>query len=75
MKYVTRNPNHCTLDEVRKAAELIFEKQIECVRKLGYEISGQVGNKVLYEYLGMEFFSDAASKWRLFFGTALLWAL
>ena len=55
LKYVTRNPNHCTLDEVRKAAELIFEKQIECVRKLGYELSGQVGNKVLYEYLGMEF--------------------
>lgn len=55
LKYVTKNPNHHTLEDVRKAAELIFENHIESVRKIGYDISGQVGNKVLYEYLGMEF--------------------
>ena len=55
MKYVTKNPNNCTLEDVRKGAELIFGKHIENVRKTGYEISAQVGNKALYEYLGIEF--------------------
>ncbi len=55
LKYVTRNPNHCTLEDVRKAAELIYGEHIENIRKIGYDISGQVGDKVLYEYLGIEF--------------------
>lgn len=55
LKYVTKNPNNYTLEDVRKAAELIFGEHIENVRKIGYDICGQVGNKVLYEYLGIEF--------------------
>ena len=55
LKYITKNPNHCTLEDVRKGAELIFEKHVENVRKIGYDISGQIGNKVLYEYLGIAF--------------------
>lgn len=46
LKYVTKNPNNCTLEDVRKGAELIFGKHIENVRKIGYDISGQVGDKV-----------------------------
>ncbi|MBD5459412.1 MAG: HAD family hydrolase [Lachnospiraceae bacterium] len=55
LKYAVKNPDHCTLEDVRKGAELIFGKHIESVRKMGYDISGQVGDKVLYEYLGIEF--------------------
>lgn len=55
LKYATKNPDHCTLEEVRRSAELIFGEHMESVRKIGYDISGQVGNKVLYEYLGIEF--------------------
>lgn len=55
LKYVTKNPNNCTLEDVRKAAELIFGKHVESVRKIGYDISGQVADKALYEYLGIEF--------------------
>ena len=55
LKYVTKNPNNCTLDDVVKGAELILGKNIENVRKIGYEISGQIGNRALYEYLGIEF--------------------
>lgn len=55
LKYVTKNPNNCTIEDVRKGAELIFGKHVESVRKIGYDISGQVGDKVLYEYLGIEF--------------------
>lgn len=55
LKYVTKNPNNCTLEDVRKAAELIFGKHVESVRKIGYDISGQIADKALYEYLGIEF--------------------
>ena len=55
LKYTVKNPNHCTLEDVRKGAELIFGKHIESVRKIGYDIGGRVGNRVLYEYLGIEF--------------------
>ena len=55
LKYAVKNPNHCTLDDVTKGAELIFGKHIENIRKIGYDISRQVADKVLYEYLGIEF--------------------
>lgn len=55
LKYVTKNQNNCTLEDVRKGAELIFGKHVENVRRIGYDVSGQIGDKVLYEYLGIEF--------------------
>lgn len=55
LKYVTKNPNNCTLEDVRKGAELIYGEHMERIRSIGYDICGQIGNKVLYEYLGMEF--------------------
>lgn len=55
LKYAVKNPDGHTLEDVRRGAELIFGKYVEDVRKLGYDISGQVGNRVLYEYLGIEF--------------------
>ena len=55
LKYAAKNPNNYTLDDVRKGAELIFGQNIESVRKIGYDISGQIGNRALYEYLGIEF--------------------
>lgn len=55
LKYVTKNPNNCTIEDVKKGAKLIFGKHIKSVRKIGYDISGRIATKVLYEYLGMEF--------------------
>lgn len=55
LQYVTKNPNHCTLEDVKKGAELIFGQHVESVRKIGYDISGQIGNRALYEYLGIAF--------------------
>lgn len=74
LKYAAKNPNHCTLDDVTKGAELIFGKHIENARKIGYDISRQVADKVLYEYLGIEF-SLTPLEMETVFGTALLWAL
>lgn len=55
LKYATKNPDHCTVEDVRKAAEMIYGEHLENVRKIGYDIGGQIGDKVLYEYLGIEF--------------------
>lgn len=55
LKYATKNPNNCSLDDIVKGAELIFGQNIENVRKIGYDISGQIGNRALYDYLGIEF--------------------
>ena len=55
LKYAVKNPYSYTLEDVRKAAELIFGEHIENIRKIGYDIGGQIGNRVLYEYLGIEF--------------------
>lgn len=55
MKYITKNPNNCTLEDIRNSAEVIFGTHIERVRELGYDISAHVGNRVLYECLGIEF--------------------
>ncbi len=78
LKYVTRNPNGCTIDDVRKGAEIIFGEHIGSIRKMGYDISGRVGDKLLYDYLGMEFslsplemetvFWDAACKGAVMLG-------
>lgn len=55
LKYAIKNPNNCTLEDVRKGAELIFGKHIESIREMGYDICGQTADKTLYEYLGIEF--------------------
>lgn len=55
LKYATKNPNNCTVDDVRKGAEMIFGEYIGNIRKMGYDISGQVGDRLLYDSLGMEF--------------------
>ncbi len=54
LKYATHNPNNRTVEDVQKAAELIFGFA-EDVRKVGCDICGQIGNKALYEYLGIQF--------------------
>lgn len=55
LKYAVKNPYNCTLDDVRRGAELIFGEHIENIRKIGYEVCGQAADKTLYEYLGIEF--------------------
>ncbi|MCM1335291.1 MAG: HAD family hydrolase [Bacteroides sp.] len=55
LKYAVKNPNDCTPEDVGKAAKLIYGEHIGRVRRSGYDIGGQVGNRTLYEYLGIEF--------------------
>ena len=55
LKYAIKNPKNCTLEDVRKGVDLIFGEHVENVRKIGYDISGQICNRTLYEYLGIEF--------------------
>ena len=55
LKHATKNPNNCTIEDIRKASDLIFGEHIKNIRKIGYDICGQVAYKVLSEYLGIEF--------------------
>lgn len=55
LKHATKNPDRCTLEDVRKAAALIYGEHIENIRKIGYDIGGQIADRVLYETLGIEF--------------------
>lgn len=55
LKYAVKNPNNCTVEDITKGAELIFGEHVAKVRKYGYDISGQIANRALYDYLGIEF--------------------
>ncbi len=55
MKYAVKNPHSCTVEDVINGAKLIYGDHLESIRRLGYDISGQVGNRALYDYLGIEF--------------------
>lgn len=55
LKYAVKNPNNCTVEDITKGAEIIFGEHVEKVRKYGYDISGQIANRTLYDYLGIEF--------------------
>lgn len=55
MKYITKNPNNCTLEDIKKGAKLVFDEHIGHIRKMGYDVNGQIGNRVLYDLLGIEF--------------------
>lgn len=55
LKYAVKNPNNCTVEDITKGAELIFGEHVAKVRNIGYDISGQIADKTLYDYLGIEF--------------------
>ena len=54
-KYITKNPDGCTFEDARHWAKIIFDENMMSVRNLGYDVPGQIGDRVLYEYLGIEF--------------------
>jgi len=79
LKYAVKNPDNCTLEDVKRAADLVYNKHVMQIRRYGYDIGGQTGNKALYDYLGIEFsltplemetvFWDAASMGDIMPGT------
>ena len=55
MKYITKNPNNCTIDDILAEVETVFG-EIESIRKnQGYDISARVGHRLVFEHLGIEF--------------------
>lgn len=55
MEHAAKNPNHCTLTEVREQSDLIYGKYTGNVQNMGYEISAQAADRALYGSLGIEF--------------------
>lgn len=53
MKYVKRNKNNYTAEEINDFSQKLF-KEIKEVRDLGYELHEWQFQKFLYEYLGIE---------------------
>ena len=55
MKYIVKNPNNCTLEDISSEVQKVFG-EIENVRKtFRYDISARVGNRLAFEHLGIEF--------------------
>ncbi len=75
LKYAVQNPNNCTLDDVMQAAELIFGNNIQNVRSIGYDISGQIGNRAMYEYLGIDFLLSPLEMETIFWNGASMGAI
>ena len=55
MQYTVRNSNHCTVEDVRRASDLVYGVHLEAIQALGYDVSARVGDKLLYDYLGIQF--------------------
>ena len=54
-KYVTKNPNNYTIEDVCSYADKIYGEYISDVRKSGCDIGKQTIDKLIYERLGIEF--------------------
>lgn len=55
MKYITKNPHNCTLEDIAQEIHTVFS-EIEMVRDtLHYDIPCRVGDRLAYEHLGIEF--------------------
>lgn len=53
-KYITKNPNYCTLEDIKKEIHIVFD-EIDKVRKeLNYDIPCSIGNRLAYDHLGIE---------------------
>ncbi len=48
IKYIVKNPNNCSLDDIRSEVHKVFGK-IENLRKtFGYDISARIGNRLAF---------------------------
>lgn len=70
LKYAVKNPNNCTVEDITKGAEIIFGEHVAKVRKQGYDISGQIANRTLYDYLGIEFSLSSVEMENVFWDNA-----
>lgn len=55
LNFITKNPNNYTLEDVKKAEQVLLGTHVENIRKMGYDICGQNYHRALYEYLGISF--------------------
>lgn len=55
LPYAVKNPGNCTLDDIRRTSDFVYGTHIKKIRDLSYDVGGRVCNKVVYDYLGLEF--------------------
>ena len=69
-KYIIKNPNNCTLDDIRSEINQVFD-EINKVREiLNYDIPCITGNRLAYEHLGIEFSLTPLEKEIVFWSAA-----
>lgn len=54
-KYVTKNPNGYTIEDVCSFSDEIYNEYISDIRQSGYDIGKQTIDKLIYERLGISF--------------------
>lgn len=55
MKYITKNPNNCTIDDISREINVVFSEIRKVRDTLQYDIPCRTGNRLAYEHLGIEF--------------------
>lgn len=53
-KYITKNPKNCTIDDIKREIEIVFNEINEVRSKMHYDIPCTTGNRLAYEHLGIE---------------------
>ena len=70
LRYAVRNPKNCTVDDIRREAVTVFA-EIENVQKtMDYDISGIVGDRLVYDHLGIEFSLSPTERENVFWTAA-----
>lgn len=69
-RYVTRNPNGCTLPEIRREMESVFRELDEVTKILHYDIPCATGCRLALEHLGIELSLTPLERERVFWDAA-----
>lgn len=69
-KYITKNPNNCTIDDIRQEIEIVFNEIGKVRSVMHYDIPCTTGNRLAYEHLGIEFSLTALEREIIFWTAA-----
>lgn len=59
MKYITKNPNNCTIDDIQRENDVVFDEILSVRNQFNNDISCRTGDRLVYEHLGIEFSLNA----------------
>lgn len=54
MRYATKNPNHCTPEDIQREADAVFGELEEICTRMNYDIPCTTAQQLIYDHLGIE---------------------